>query len=753
MRCKRKELRAADSGMVRNRFGLPSGRARPVDCQSDLPFSLSKSVCNSYKWSFVFSVITKRLKFVACVAAIIFVIIIASLLVLPVSYESTAKVVVEPPGSEALSLQAASPGVSEPDYIETQAQILRGNSVGVEVVRVLRLDRRPLITKQTWPEAFIVCLHVDALIRLLQRDENVNAVVDSIHLAPAEMRALEFLKKHLVVTPVRNSRVIEIVFKCSGRELSAEIANTVVQKFIDNSNDARFDAVMKSSQFLTKQLEDVRNISKQSQTLLKRYRQEYGIVDVDEKQNIFSERETELIHYHAQAQAEKIQLKSLLMGIRSSGVGSVPQFRDNPITQQLALKGAEVSGLLSQALVIYGEKHPEIEKLRSELAELQNQSDAHERNMLIQFQTSYREAELREKTLADEVSREAVLLNRVSGYSILRRDSQAGEDLYNCLYARVKEAAIAAGSRSSNIRVIERGLVPFEASGPNAILMLPIGLLVACIGGFAAGVVWEGMDVSVRSPEDVSFVATGARLVLLPETRRRGRCDDDLAATGRTLKPQAKGGVRVERFMLEQPASASAESIRALMGLIMLTRQKNKSQVLLIASPFSREGKTTVAYNLALGLAEKGPTCFVDADLRKPNNGDVGGLFAHYRDAATAEELEAPSGDSGNLTCVSSGTGPENPISVLISDKFRRFASGIRSRYEFVVIDSPPLLPYADARFLAALADGAVLVGYAGLTARKALVSAAEILAQQAVPILGVVLNGVRAVEIPYRGY
>ena len=121
------------------------------------------------------------------------------------------------------------------------------------------------------------------------------------------MRALEFLKKHLVITPVRNSRVIEILFKCSGA-VSAEIANTVVQKFIDNSNDARFDAVMKSSQFLTKQLEDVRNISKQSQTLLKRYRQKYGIVDVDEKQNIFSERETELIHYHAQAQAEKHSL-------------------------------------------------------------------------------------------------------------------------------------------------------------------------------------------------------------------------------------------------------------------------------------------------------------------------------------------------------------------------------------------------------------------------------------------------------------
>src|ERR1035438_7692654 len=698
MRCGRKALSGADSGVVPARIGLPSGRTRAVDCQSDLCFSLSRSVCKNFEWSFVVNVVSRRIRFITCVAAVIWAIIIAALLVLPVRYESTAKVVIEPPGSEAFSLQAAFPAISEPDYIETQAQILRGDSVGVEVVRALRLDRSALILKKSWLEGFIVSLHIDAVLRPLRGDVNVDGVVDSTHLAATEMRALEFLRTHLVVTPVRNSRVIEVLFKCSGRELSAEVANAVVQRFIEDSNHARFDAVMKSSQWLTKQLEDVRNISKQSQALLKRYREEYGIVDVDEKENMFSAQETELIHYHAQAQAEKIQLKSLLREVRSSGVGSVPQFRDNPLTQQLALKGAEVSGLLSQALLIYGEKHPEIEKLRIQLAELQKQSDAHERNMLMQFQTSYRAAELREETLADEVNQEAVLLNRVARYGILRRDSQAGEDLYNSLYARVKEAAIAAGSRSSNIRVIERGLVPFKASWPNLILMLPIGLLVACFGGFAAAVVREGMDVSVRSPEDVSFVAGGARLVLLPETRRRGRWDDDGAAIGRTLKAQRKSGVKVERFMLEQPASASAESIRALMGLIMLTRQRNKSQVLLIASPFSREGKTTVAYNLALGLAEKGPTCFVDADLRKPNDGDVGGLFAHYRDAATAEELEAPSGDSGNLTCVSSGTGPENPISVLISDKFRRFTSAIRSRYEFVVIDSPPLLPYADGR-------------------------------------------------------
>jgi capsular exopolysaccharide synthesis family protein len=675
------------------------------------------------------------------------------LLLIPASYESTAKVVIDPPGSEAFSLQGTFQNTSEPDYIETQAQILRSGGVGVEVVRALKLDCSPLVIKKSWIEAAIDWLQFNTLLKYFRDNTHNTARVDITHLAPAEMRAFEYVKSHIVVAPIRNSRVIEIIFRSANPELASQIVNTVVQKFVDDDEFGRYDAVRKSWQWLTKQLEDVQNKARYSQLSLKRYREGYGIVDVDDTQNTFSERERELIHYHAQAQAERIEIEALLLGVRSTGIGSVPQFRDNPMTQQLALKSAEVSGLLSQALVMYGEKHPEIEKLRNELANIKELIEAHERNMLIEFKTSYGAAQAREKTLAQEVNQEAALLNRVSRYGILRREAQADEDLYNSLYARVKEAGISAGSKSSNIRVIERGLVPSEATWPNLLLMLPIGLIVACFGGLAAAVVRNAIDGSVRSPEDLSFVASGPRLILIPETRRRGWRNGGEPASGGTLNADRNVGISVQRFMLEQPASAAAESIRSLMGLILLTKQKNRAKVLLIASPFPREGKTTVAYNLALGLAEKGPTCFVDADLRKPSDGVVGGLLAHYRNAVTAEEIETPSGDCANLTCVGSGTGPENPISVLISDKFRRFTSAIRSRYEFIVIDSPPLLPYADGRFLAALADGAVLVGYAGLTGKKAFESAADILTQQAVPILGVVLNGVRAVEIPYRAY
>ena len=119
--------------------------------------------------------------------------------------------------------------------------------------------------------------------------------------------------------------------------------------------------------------------------------------------------------------------------------------------------------------------------------------------------------------------------------------------------------------------------------------------------------------------------------------------------------------------MLDQPGSAAAESMRALMGLILLTSSKSKAKVVLVASPLPGDGKTTVAYNLALSLAEKGPTCFIDADLRKRNEEDVNGIFSYYRNNGTGGDIETPSGDSQKLMCVNAGTGPENPISILVS--------------------------------------------------------------------------------------
>src|ERR1035441_4464650 len=155
----------------------------------------------NYEWRTFFNVISRQFRLIVVTDVIIFVVFVLLLLLLPASYESTTKVVVDPPGSEAFSLQGTFQGTSEPDYIETQAQILRSGGVGVEVVRALRLDCSPIIMKKSWIETVIDRLQLNTLLMYFRGNSHNKAPVDITHLATAEMRALEYVKSHIVITP------------------------------------------------------------------------------------------------------------------------------------------------------------------------------------------------------------------------------------------------------------------------------------------------------------------------------------------------------------------------------------------------------------------------------------------------------------------------------------------------------------------------------------------------------------------------
>ncbi len=189
------------------------------------------------------------------------------------------------------------------------------------------------------------------------------------------------------------------------------------------------------------------------------------------------------------------------------------------------------------------------------------------------------------------------------------------------------------------------------------------------------------------------------------------------------------------------------------MSSMLLSEQNKFANVLLVTSSFPKEGKTTIAFNLAAALSQKGPTCLVNADLRKAEADDVSGIFTYYKDAASAEEIQMQCDGAEHLRCVNSGRGEESPINVLVSDKFQNLILRIRKAYRFVVIDSPPLLGYADARVLAAMADFAILVCFEGHTRRKSVENAAAVLSELSVPIVGVALNGAKRWRSVYGCY
>lgn len=702
--------------------------------------------------------------FIVVVGAVCFVLISAALFLVTPVFESTARVTIDPPGSETFSLEAAAHGLSEPDYVETQAHVLGSEGLAIEVVRELKLDTDPVVMQKSFVAKLKDSKVVKAMLSLFGRKPKADTqLADETHLTPEEVSALQYFTSNLNVNPVKNSRMIEVSFKSSDPELSARVANAVVSRYVLENYSKRYDAVMKSSEWLSRQLDDIRAKALAADEALASYQREFGVAEVDDRQNSLSARESELIRQYTQAQADRIQYESYMMRVKQGDVASVPQFRNSPMVQQTTQKLGELQGQLSQAQVSYGENHPAVARLNNEIAELRRQLKQYEDATSAEIRASFAAASSREQKLGDEMKGTTLQISQMSQYGLLKREVQANHDLYNALYGRVKEAGITAASKSSNITIVDKARVLDHPTWPRLSLMLPIALVVSCLGGVSAGLARDGIDQSIRSPEDVTALPSTPSLVLVPDFQRKNKLPTVMVGKYRlrvgSNDPAEATPKGLNKFMLARQDSPESESLRSLLSTVLLAHRQTNLKALLVTSPFPQEGKTTLSYNFALALAAKGRTCFVNADLRKggtpldTGKRDYLGISDFCKGTASLEEIEIPSGDRRDLTVVHSGTGGENASHILMSDAFQYLMASLRNKYDFVVVDSPPILPFADTRFLAVLCDGAVLIARSGVTDRKSFEKASELLAQLSVPVLGVALNGVPSKEYPYSGY
>jgi capsular exopolysaccharide synthesis family protein len=191
-----------------------------------------------------------------------------------------------------------------------------------------------------------------------------------------------------------------------------------------------------------------------------------------------------------------------------------------------------------------------------------------------------------------------------------------------------------------------------------------------------------------------------------------------------------------------------------------MCQKKRPLRVILVTSPLPSEGKTTLANNLAIALAKTGKTCLVDADLRRPTIGTCfhippgRGLEHYLQGVATLEQVCVQPPAVENLTIIPAMLPVQHAVHLLTHQRMNQLISQLREMFDFVVIDTPPILPYADGRALSTIADGVVLVGRAGQTSRGAMMRSMELLAEvQSAPILTTVLNGVQNISADYQYY
>lgn len=592
---------------------------------------------------------------------------------------------------------------------------------------------------------------------------------------PAEIRQIRDgmaggLLGMIEVVPVRNTSLVEISCIAPSAKLAQRIAQAWGESFIRMNVGKKLLSVQQASAFLTQQIADVKADLDSARGQLQRYSESKDIVAVGGgEDNVIVQRLVQLNQDATLAQNDRIQKQSAYDALVRTSPESVTA--SDPLVLSLTSDVSRYEREYQQKLTQLKPGHPEmikineqLEKARTARAGAIRQAYAKARENAQEEATAAASREGSIRAAFEGQKREAQKLNiNAATYLDLRGEVETKQALLGTLQRQLSETEVTArlrGSASSNIHLIDDAQLPggrFNVTmKKNLKNAFPLGLIL----GLATIFFLEYMDRSVKTPEELERVTKFASLGVIPSASSMSRGAGYYAygrgtARLRAVEPAPDQPVGVELIPHTDSRSPVSEAYRAFRTSLLLA-SANSPKVIVITSSFAREGKTTTSINLATVLAQMGkPVLLVDADLRRPrlqkvfrgkmNLGLVNYLAANIPLDDVIQDTEVP-----HLSVILSGPIPPNPSELLASDRMKHLIQEIRSKYAFVIFDSPPVLAVTDAIVLAASADGVVLTVHGGQTPREHVQRSADRLRHSNIPVLGALLNNL---DLSQYGY
>ena len=666
---------------------------------------------------------------------VVTVVTIASFKMKP-EYEAAARVEVD---KEAQNMQpfpdANGYGEYEDseNYVETQTKILQSETLALMTIKSMDLGRYPEFggspNSMAWQ-------HGEATMR-----------------KPAILGA--FLGR-LSVKRVPNSRLIEVQFEAEDPQLAAQIVNTHLQNYVEENFRSKYDATTQASNWLSGELEELRIKVEKSEDARIAYERENQIWQIDEKQDITTQKLADLSKAVTDAQTDVAQKEALYRMAVSGNVDALPAARSNPVIANLLNRKSALEEEYAEALDQYGPNFPKVLRIAAQQKEVDNDLAAARKTMVEgveeDFTTARSHVELLQEALDKQKTEANDLAEKLVQYHILQHDAESNKQLYDGLLQKLKEAGITAGLRSSNIRVVDPALAPTTPARPQKARNILLSFLVGLVGGVGLALFREYLDNTVKSPDDIEALTGLPSLAVVPSLPGLNATHGRFSRLAREAAPQSASGPRVELLSYIQPKSQISEAFRALRTSLLLSQADHPPQVILVTSALPREGKTTAAVNLAVTLAQLGDrTLLMDSDLRKPGirralNLTIGkevGLSSYLAGVSTLDEVTIPHPTINNLVALTTGPVPPSPADLLSSHRMREAIVELRHRFKFIVIDSPPVMAATDPVILSALTDGVLLVVRSGETPKEAFTRTRDLLAAVKCRLLGVVLNAV----------
>ena len=597
----------------------------------------------------------------------------------------------------------------------------------------------------------------------------------SLHLpgseTPSAEETLNYTAKSLTIKPMGLTHLVEITCDSWDAKFAADFCNGLNSEFQQQDREVRWSEAQKTSEWLSRQLIDVRDQLTNSEKRLEHASQADGLYSSQQQNGSVGEQklrelQTELM----KAQADRVSHQAQYEISKSATPDSLPIVLDDSQLREFQTKLVDLKRQLADLMPPLTDAHPKVQHVKAQIRELEATLTAKKIDVIGRMRNEFEAARHREDLLTsaylNQEKRVALEMGRETQINMLRRDVDSGQQLYQTLSQRVKEAGLASAMQASTIRTVDAAVMPGIPILPRKTQTVVVGILMGLIGGIGFAFFKDRTETVLRTPGEAPRFLNVRELGVIPSARiglsqayirRIKQAPSNGSALmlegGTTNGVQARTDQVVDLATWKAHASLVAEAYRSATYSILLEgRESIRGKVYVITSPSAGEGKTSVTCNLGIALAQANRrVLLIDGDLRRPRlhksmaiSNDCG-----LRDVLRGDaDYETGSIDRfcrasqvPNMFILPSGSGTEEPSGLLYSARLRPLLDRLTGEFDVVLIDSPPVLHLADARILAGSSDGVILVLRARSTDRETAMNARDLFQHDQARIVGTILN------------
>ncbi|MFW6295653.1 MAG: GumC family protein [Halothece sp.] len=599
----------------------------------------------------------------------------------------------------------------------------------------------------------------------------INQTIEQLSLTneEGELISYEDFRNNLGIKSVTGTDVLMISYQNPDPLKSQLVVNTLIENYLENNIGINRTQAVAAREFISEQLPKTEVELQRAEAALREFKERNQLVNLEaEETGIVTQigtLETQIDQVRSQLQKTTARMAELQQktGVSAQEALQRNELKDSTGVQQVLTRLQEVESQLAEERGRFREANPVIVDLKQKKASLENLLQQRIGEVVNQsnisrdeLQTGTLQAELSKQLVSSEVERQELLeqlevlqqtklAHQQRANAIpqleqiqrgLERQVEAAQAAYEVLLNNFQQVQIAENQNVGNAQIISPAIVSEYPVSMSKRKTVAIGIIAGGVLYVITAFLLEMSDSSIKTSKDLRLLLNYTLLGMIPSSRWK-------AFLGTRVEEPIP-----ERQVLDAPHSVISEAYRMLQANLKFLSPDRDLKVTVVTSSVPKEGKSTVSSNLAVAIAQLGSrVLLVDGDLHHPNQHHIWnltneiGLSDVIVNQADLNEVIKPI--IPNLDILPSGAIPPNSLALLESKRMKELMEIFKQSYDYVIVDTPPLLLFADALTVGKIGDGILFVARPGVIDRVSVTTAKEQLQKSGQNVLGLVTNGI----------